>query len=83
MSRIYRPRDNATAHMPAELPSADLLREVRDIERRRVLIDLRDAVDRISTSERDGYSGYGSRDRSIRDFKADVLAALRSAEVDR
>lgn len=80
MSRLYRPTGPRVVTPEPQLPSADLLREVRHIERRRVLIDLRDAIDRIDTSEPDGIHGYGSRDRKARDFKKDVLAELRRME---
>ena len=81
MSRIYRPTGPRTV-MQEQLPGADLIREVRDIERRRVLIDLRDAVDRISTSEPSRSLSYGDVDRSASEFKADVLTALRRLEAD-
>ena len=78
MSRIYRPRERTVIH--EEPPTADLLREVRDIERRRVLLDMRDAIDSVRTRESDP-SSCSSRDRNGDDVKRDILAALRRLEV--
>ena len=75
MSRIYYPRPRERAVVSDSLPSADLLREVRDIERRKVLLEVREAVEGIHGTENDRLS-Y-SRERNGSAVKADVLAALR------